>query len=109
MENQLPLFASGARRAETPAARATDPITSHIADQRHKRSGDQAFQRALAVATVNAYPGRTSFELAMKSGHDRHMLARRLPECARQGLVKKGVIVECTITRHKAISWWPAE
>jgi hypothetical protein len=96
-------------RIETPAARNSDPETSHLAAEQHTRSGKRAHQQHLATAAVRAFPGKTSFELAMATGLDRFMLARRLSECETAGTVKRGVAVECTVTRRKALSWWPTE
>ena len=95
------------RRIETPAARRTDPETSHEAAEIHTRSGKRAHQQHQTVAAVRAFPGKTSFELAMATGLDRFMLPRRLSECETAGLVKRGVAVECTVTRRKALTWWP--
>jgi hypothetical protein len=94
-------------RIETPAARNSDPFTSHEAAEHHTRTGKRAYQQQQTVAAVRAFPGKTSFEIAMATGLDRFMLARRLSECVTAGLVKKGVAVECTVTRRKAVTWWP--
>lgn len=94
------------RRVETPAARRTDPVTSHLAAEQHTRSGARGHQQAQAIAAVRQWPGHTSFELAMLSGIDRYTLARRLPECETAGAVKRGAITECTVTRKKALTWW---
>lgn len=95
------------RLIETPAARATDPITSHLAAEDVTRSGKRVQQQHQAAAAVRAKPGMTSFELAIACGLDRHMLGRRLPECAKGGAVTKGDLRECGITGHKALTWWP--
>lgn len=95
------------RRVTTPAARNTDPDTSHAAATEITRSGARAYQQAQTIAAVRQWPGRTSQELAELSGLDRYMLARRLPECETAGAVKRGVVIECTVTRRKALSWWP--
>lgn len=95
------------RAVETPAARATDPITSHLAAEDVTLSGKRVQQQRQAVAAVRAKPGMTSFELAMACGLDRYMLGRRLPECAKGGAVTKGDVRECGITGHKALTWWP--
>ncbi|MGH8171819.1 MAG: MarR family transcriptional regulator [Rhodanobacteraceae bacterium] len=95
------------RTVATPAARATDPETSHLAAEHHTRTGTRAYQQHQTIAAVRANEGRTSQELAELTGLDRYMLARRLPECVTAGAVKKGVAVECSVTKRKAHLWWP--
>lgn len=79
---------------EAPAARRTDPETSHQAAEHVTLSGDRARNRAIALRLVRMYPGRTSVELARLAlaapsirewagwSEDAvyHELARRLPE-----------------------------
>lgn len=96
------------RRVETPAARRSDPETSHLAAAQHTASGERAYQLAQAVAAVRTLPGRTSFELALATDLDRYMLARRLPEAITAGAVKKGDQRACKVTGRQALTWWPA-
>ena len=103
-------FAFGSRtqrRVETPAARATDPISSHLAAEHITSSGARGYQQAQAAAAVRAFPGHTSFELALLTEINKYTLARRLPECVTAGTVMKGEIRECEITGRKALTWWP--
>lgn len=95
------------RLIETPAARSTDPITSHVAAEDVTRSGKRAHQQHQAAAAVRAKPGMTSFELAMACGLDRYMLGRRLPECEKGKAVMKGDARACKITGWLAVTWWP--
>lgn len=97
------------RRVETPAARRTDPITSHLAAEQHTASSKHTHQQAQATAAVRAYPGRTSFELAMATDLDRYMLARRLPECVMAGTVVKGAPRHCSVTGRLALTWLPVD
>lgn len=96
------------RRIETPAARTTDPETSRLAAEHHTASGARAHQLAQAIAAVRAFPGRTSFELAIATDLDRYMLARRLPEAVTAREVKKGDAKACSVTGRLALTWWPA-
>jgi len=100
-------FARPQRRVETPAARRTDPVTSHQAAEHITRSGKRGLQQAQAAAAVRAFPGCTSFELAMRSHIDRYVMARRLPECVTAGAVRKGDARTCSITGRQALTWWP--
>lgn len=111
MNPQLPLWIgspTSPRRVETPAARSTDPETSHLAAEQHTASGARAHQLAQAISAVRAFPGRTSFELALATDLDRYMLARRLPEAIAAGAVKKGAAKACSVTGRQALTWWPA-
>ena len=96
------------RRVETPAARRTDPATSHQAAAQHTRSGARGRQRAQTAAAVQEWPGQTSSELAKLSGIDRYTLARRLSECETGGEVSRGAIKTCAVTGKKALTWWVA-
>jgi hypothetical protein len=102
-------FARPPRRVETPAARRSDPVTSHQAAEHVTRSGVRGQQQAQAAAAVRAFPGCTSFELAMRTDIDRYVMARRLPECVTAGVVRKGPARTCSITRRQALTWFPVQ
>lgn len=89
-------------------ARTTDPITSHMAAADIVASGGASIQRRRAAAAVRLSPGRTSLELAHAIGIDRYELARRLPECEREGLVKRGDHRRCMVSGKQAVTWWGA-
>jgi len=104
MNAQLTLFDQPSHRIiATPAARRTDPESSHRVAEQHTRSGRRASQQDQAHAAVRAAPGRTSFELAL----DRYMLARRLPECETAGRVRRSTMRICTVTGRLAMTWVP--
>lgn len=108
-KRQQDLFALPAPiRVETPAARRTDPVTSHQAAETLTRTGERAHLQHLTAAAVRQYPGRTSQELAALTKIDRYTLARRLPECETAKTVRRGEPRECTITKRNALTWWPA-
>jgi hypothetical protein len=94
-------------RVETPAARASDPFTSHLAAAKVTGSGVRADQQRRAAAAVRQWPGCTSMELALKAHQDRYAVARRLPECVVAGVVEKGPARQCTISGRLALTWWP--
>lgn len=96
MNAQLDLFDQPRPRAVAmPAARRTDPESSHQAAEIHTLSGKRAHQQDQAAAAVRQFPGRTSFELALCTDLDRYMLARRLPECETAGRVRRGPMRAC--------------
>lgn len=96
-------------RVETPASRATDPVTSHAAEADTTRSGRRAAQQQQVAEAVRQHPGVTSAELARRTGIDRHAIGRRLPECETAGAVRRGAPVRDPQTGRTGVSWWPAE
>lgn len=97
------------RIVETPAARRSDPETSHLAAEEITRSGARGHQQSQVIAAVRAFPGCTSFELAMKTDLERYMVARRLPECVTASAVYKGEPKHCPVTGKLALTWWPTK
>lgn len=95
----------------TPAARSSDPSSSHDAADQHTRSGKRAFQQRMTAQAVTRYPGLTSLELSKKSGVERFLLARRLPECVTAGAVRRGPMRRCTQSKRpvECVTWWPSE
>lgn len=72
-----------------PRAATRDPLSSHAAADALERSGAVGRQVARVVECVRATPRLTSGELAARHGLDRHMVARRLPDAERAGLVRR--------------------
>lgn len=97
------------RNIQTPAARATDPNSSHDTADEITRSGLRAEQQALTLAAIRAFPGNTMQELAELTGHSRYMLGRRVSECETAGAVRRGQKRKCTVTGRSAEPWWPVE
>jgi len=95
--------------SDSPIARKTDPVSSHEAAAEVTASGARATQQAEVLRGVKEYPGRTSKELAHLIGCDRYLVARRLPELARKGLVQRGHMVTCKIGGRKAVTWFKGE
>lgn len=93
------------RNVHTPASRASDPVTSYMAEQHVNRSGLRSHQQRQAAAAVKCYPGRTSAELAAITGLCRWMLGRRLSEAETAGAVCRGDTRPCTISRRTATTW----
>lgn len=110
MNAQLALFDHPipTRAVRTPAARRRDASSSHAAAEAVTLSGRRDAQLAETIAAVRKHPGKTSMELAQKTGLDRYMIARRLPEAVTAGAVKKGGQSTCTVSQRLALTWWPA-
>lgn len=76
----LPLF-------DPPRSRTLDPLSSHKAEEKMKRSGRMVAQCQIVLDLVKRYPGATSKELSILGAMDRHMIARRLPDLRDRDLV----------------------
>jgi len=100
--NQQTLFAS------TPASRATDPETSHLAEEESNANGTRADQQHRTLAALRQHPGSTSAELARLAGLDRYMVARRLPELAPIH-ARRAEKRTCRVSHRPAITWAPIE
>lgn len=97
---QLELFVGRGR------ARRSDPVTSHQAADEVERSGRVVSQQQRVLAAVRAFPGRTSRELAAEARLDRYMVARRLRELVRAGLLPEpGAPRECALGGGPALTW----
>ena len=108
MNAQLDLFAQRpSRSVRTPAARRTDPESSHRAALHITRTGKRGAQQDQAIAAVRQFPGCTSFELAMRTHLDRYMLARRASECEAAGRIRRGELRRCSVSGRTALTWWP--
>lgn len=76
--------------ADAPAARATDPATSHAAIEEHTRSGARASQAARILAAITANPGKTAGEIGKLVGLTNVQVCRRIAD-----LVKLRSVTEC--------------
>lgn len=90
-----------------PLARATDPVTSHLAAAEVEGSGARDAQQRQAARAVRDFPGHTSHELAQASGMDRYALARRLGEVEARGLIRRGDLRRCAVSGRLVLTWWP--
>lgn len=96
------------RVIEMPAARSTDPQSSHDAADAHTGSGARQRHIEIVVAQVRAFEGLTSAEIAVRTGLERHEAARRLPDAEKAGAVRKGMPRKCSISNKLVTTWWPA-
>ncbi len=94
-----------APRQFPPAARSTDPASSHQAAARARRSTKTARLWANLLLELEARPGRTSRELAEAMRVDRVEVARRLPELRAAGHVVNGDQRTCRVAGTRAITW----
>ena len=87
-----------------PLARSTDPVTSHLSAARFTASRRQS-QKSRILAAVEALPLHTSAEIAAKTGIDRYVVARRLPDLRTDGKVRNRGSRVCTQTGERALVW----
>ena len=90
-----------------PAARNTDPITSHMAEKEVTVTGTRVAQMMRVVKIVEQHVGYTSAELAKKTGEDRYMLARRLSDARDLNFVENGGSRKCGESGRMAMTWYP--
>jgi hypothetical protein len=75
---------------DQPLAHRANPLSSYQAGDRVLKSDKIRGQMKLCLLGVRRWPGKTSAELAVLIGLNRHDTARRLPSLEHRGLVKKG-------------------
>lgn len=101
---------------ETPAARRSDPETSHVAAEEITGSGDRASHQRAVVDLVRRHPGLTAGELAkiQCEGLPRdltkryHAIQRRVSEMSPRYILR-GEARKCSESRRMATTLWPAE
>ena len=87
-------------------ARASDPETSRLAADELTRSGARSSQKGKVLWCLSHMHGpRTSAEVALIWLLDRYMVARRLPDLERDGLVVKHDARECAVSGRQAVTW----
>jgi len=95
---------------DTPAARSTDPLSSHAAADAVTESGARRRQKYAVAAALDAHGGAgiTTRELAAAAGMDRYMVGRRMKECERAGLAQRGEHVRRGPGSRPEQVWRPA-
>ena len=88
-----------------PAARTTDPDTSHEAAARHSASGARGTNAERVLQSmVRGYP-ETFREIALRAGMDCVEVMRRLNDLRRSGLVGIDGKRKCRITGTRMQTW----
>lgn len=95
-----------ASRIATPAARGTDPSSSHESAEHITSTGTRRRHMTIVVCAVAAYPGLTSAELAPLCGLERHEVARRTSDAEAAGAIRKGPMKRQANGRS-AVTWFP--
>jgi hypothetical protein len=103
---------------DTPRARFSDPVTSHLAAERIKATGQLRESQILVRDAIRRWPGKTAVELgALMAGtvckgrpRDdrwwRYEVSRRAPEIAPVH-VRRGKPRECTVAGTCQSTWYP--
>ena len=92
----------------TARARNTDPSSSHDAAAHVEKTRSAKNQCRRVLSALKGHPHRTSNELAVESGLDRYIVARRLPELKQRKLVRQSSIKRNDMySQRKAVTWWP--
>lgn len=102
----LPFGRFHAVRVLTPAARNTDPVTSHQAVEQVTKTGKRVAHQAHVLELIRAHPGLTTAELARHTSMPRAEIARRAPELRTAGDAYNGPVRKCTACGNNSITWW---
>lgn len=102
---QRSLFDDFSILSEPLLASPKDPETSHEAARELEASGALGRQRQEVIDALRRFPDSTSAELAKRSGLDRHLCGRRLPELEYLERVTRGEARTCTVSGRKAQPW----
>ena len=93
----------------TPCARATDPVTSHMAAEHMTKSGARGMQQYHVLRAVEQYRGHTAHELAEMALLDYYAIMRRVGELEVAGRIKRGEKRKCTVSGRMVLTWWPTK
>lgn len=89
-----------------PLSHRSDPETSREAARQFSQSGKHATHREIVLDGVRRCDGGTHSEIAKSVRLDWLQVARRLPELARAGSIRRGPARICTIKGSKCCTWW---
>lgn len=96
--------AGGVTFTATAAARATDPVTSHIAADKVNRSGAVELRCWMIVSALQRENGLTYREIAARTGLDPTETMRRLNTLELRGAVEKRGTEK--INGRSMSRWW---
>lgn len=89
----------------TPCSRTSDPLSSKLADKDITLSGIREKQIKQAYEAVKQHRNCTSRELSVLTNLDRHMLARRLPECRQVVKCSDENMRKCRYSNRSCVTW----
>jgi hypothetical protein len=88
-----------------PIAANSDPLSSHVAGAEITASGQRSCQKAEILDWLRGREPLTSAEIAAAGCFDRHMVARRLPDLAADGLLERCSLRACQQSGRSAVTW----
>lgn len=91
---------------DTPAARNTDPDSSHAAARAVRLNGSRASIQQRALEIVQKLPGLTVVEIAVQLGLQSHTVGRRLSDLFQAERIKKGT-EDRYVDGLPYTTWWP--
>lgn len=95
------------RASSVASSRATDPLTSRDAAERHEAIGAASCNRDRLLVEVCRGPGRTAAELCQRlDGIDPWESNRRLADLRNLGLVESRDPRACGVKGSKCMTWW---
>jgi len=91
-----------------PAARVSDPESSHEAADRMHKSGHAKADHEQILSALRRKDGQTAFEIAamLGDGWDNVRVSRRMKELEDAGKVKRGNLRATGPWRRRMLSWW---
>lgn len=82
-------------------------LTSKLAHKELLRTGNRQDQIERVAVAITYHPGHTASELTKYTSLDRYQIGRRLSEAEAQGLIFRGGIRRCQITKRMCYEWHP--
>ncbi|QDV84958.1 hypothetical protein [Planctomycetes bacterium TBK1r] len=101
--------AADARAVASNLARASHPATSKLAADTLISAGKFATDEAAAMELVEAYPGRTGYELDKIDGTNDRRISKRLGGLANKGLLRRGKRRLCGAKGSQCVTWYVVE
>lgn len=89
---------------DTPAARNTDPETSHKAAEHVRLNGSRASIQKRALEVIEKLQGLTVVEIAVQLGLPSHTVGRRLSDLCMAKRIRKGA--ERYVDGLPYLTWW---
>jgi hypothetical protein len=85
--------------------RKTDPISSHLAQQAFDDGGGRNAHERIIFDALGLFQNSTATELAEISGLTNVQILRRMTELERKGMVSRGEMRVCHISRRQSLTW----
>lgn len=94
---------------QTPNARESDPVTSHLAGDYVTDSGSRKRMMLRLVELVRETPNKTCRELEKANGYEVGQLSKRANEAEAAGLIARNLTRKCSVSGRRAYLLEPVE